>query len=112
MKKQDISTILIVICLILVISIPILSIYDRELTEVETYSVGMQIIDKNIQKPENVYIFTLNGTGENTRLKVSSSEYNKYEVGEILEVEITVKETAITHADIKFYKILGLCLLP
>ena len=109
MKKNNLYFYGLIFVLILFALLPIFLIEDGRLVEVETYSVGMEVTEKTIQQPENAKIFSLEGSGEQVRLKVSNSNYVRYDIGEILEVLITVKETKFTHTQFKFYKILGRC---
>lgn len=109
MKKNNLYFYGLIFALILFALLPIFLIEDGRLVEVETYSVGMEVTEKTIQQPENAKIFSLEGSGEQVRLKVSNSNYVRYDTGEILEILITVKETKFTHTQFKFYEILGRC---
>lgn len=109
MKKDNLYFYGLIFVLILLALLSIFLVEDRQLVEVETYSVGMEVIEKTILQPENAKIFSLEGSGEQVRKEVSDLNYARYNTGEILEVLITVKETKFTHIQFKFYTILGRC---
>ena len=71
-------------------------------TEVETYTVGMEIIEKDFssyyQKFEGVkteYIINARGSGEAFVENVSSNVYAQYAVGDVVEVEVRVMENRV-----------------
>lgn len=109
MKKDNLYFYGLIFILILLAVLSILLVEDQRLVKIETYSVGMEVTEKTIQQPENAKIFSLEGSGEQVRMEVSSSNYKQYNTGDILEVEITVEESKLTHIQFKFYKILGYC---
>lgn len=109
MKKNNLYFYGLIFALTLLAVLSIFLVEDKQLTEIETYSVGMKITEKTIQQPENAKIFSLEGSGEQVRMEVSNSNYKRYNTGDILEVEITIKESKFTHIQSKFYKILGYC---
>lgn len=83
-------------------------------TEVETYTVGMEIIEKDFssyyQKFEGVkteYIINARGSGEAFVENVSSNVYAQYAVGDVVEVEVRVMENRVGTFR-KEFKILGL----
>ena len=83
-------------------------------TEVETYTVGMEIIEKDFssyyQKFEGVkteYIINARGSGEAFVENVSPNVYAQYAVGDVVEVEVRVMENRIGTFR-KEFKILGL----
>lgn len=83
-------------------------------TEVETYTVGMEIIEKDFssyyQKFEGVkteYIINARGSGEAFVENVSSNVYAQYAVGDVVEVEVRVMENRVGSFR-KEFKILGL----
>ena len=83
-------------------------------TEVESYIVGMEIIEKDFSSyyekyegEKTTYIINAKGSGEAFIQKVSPKIYANYEVGEIVEVEVTVFEDNFGNFR-KEYKILGL----
>lgn len=83
-------------------------------TEVETYTVGMEVIEKDFssyyKKFEGVkteYIINARGSGEAFVMSVSSNVYAQYAVGDVVEVEVRVMENRIGIFR-KEFKILGL----
>ena len=83
-------------------------------TEVETYTVGMEIIEKDFssyyKKYEGVkteYIINARGSGEAFVESVSSNVYAQYAVGDVVEVEVRVMENRVGTFR-KEFKILGL----
>ena len=109
MKKNNLYFYRLIFVLILLAVLSIFLVEDRQLIEVETYSVGMEVTEKTIQQPQNTKIFSLKGSGEQVRMEISSLNYKRYNTGDILEVLVTVKESKLTHIQFKFYKILGYC---
>lgn len=94
---------------IICIALSILLVKELELKEVESYSVGMEVTEKTIQKrPRFERIFSIDGSGESCRIAVTNDQYNSYNLGDILRVEVTIKESSILGIQYKFYKILGL----
>lgn len=68
-------------------------------TEVETYIVGMEIIEKDFSSyyktyegEQTTYVINAKGSDEAFVQEVSSEIYAKYEVGEVVDVEVTVFE--------------------
>jgi hypothetical protein len=83
-------------------------------TEVETYTVGMEIIEKDFSSyykyyegTETEYIINARGSGEAFVKSVSPNVYAQYAVGDVVEVEVRVMENRVGSFR-KEFKILGL----
>lgn len=83
-------------------------------TEVESYTIGMEIIEKDFSSyykiyegKKTIYIINAKGSGEAFVQEVSPKIYANYEVGEIVDVKVTVFEDNFGNFR-KEYKILGL----
>ena len=103
--------ILAVIGLIGIITLTVIEWTTQE--EVETYTIGMEIIEKDYSVyyvknsgTRTKYILNLRGSGHAIVMNVGEQTYAKYAVGELLEVEVTELESALS-TDIE-YKIVGL----
>lgn len=111
MKKTTTSyfNIIFIFVIIICAALSILLVEELDLEEVESYSVGMEVIEKTTQKrPRFERIFSIEGSGESCRIAVTNDQYNLYNQGDILRVEITVKRSPVLGIQYKFYKILGL----
>ena len=103
--------VLAVIALIGIITISVVEWTTQE--EVETYTIGMEVIEKDYSVyyvknsgTRTEYILNLRGSGHAIVMKVNEQTYAKYAVGELLEVEVIELESALgTHVE---YKIVGL----
>ena len=103
--------VLAVIALIGIITISVVEWATEE--EVETYTIGMEVIEKDYSVyyvknsgTRTEYILNLRGSGHAIVMKVSEQTYAKYAVGELLEVEVTELESALS-TDVE-YRIVGL----
>ena len=103
--------ILAVIALIGIITLTVIEWTTQE--EVETYTIGMEIIEKDYSVyyvknsgTRTKYILNLRGSGHAIVMEVNEPTYAKYAVGELLEVEVIELESALsTHVE---YRIVGL----
>lgn len=103
--------VLAVIALIGIITISVVEWTTQE--EVETYTIGMEVIEKDYSVyyvknsgTRTEYILNLRGSGHAIVMKVNEQTYAKYAVGELLEVEVIELESALgTHVE---YRIVGL----
>lgn len=103
--------ILAVIALIGIITLTVIEWTTQE--EVETYTIGMEIIEKDYSVyyvknsgTRTKYILNLRGSGHAIVMNVDEQTYAKYAVGELLEVEVTELESALS-TDVE-YRIVGL----
>lgn len=114
MKAISIITMIIVLgfvlCMIALMGINIVD--DMTTKEVETYTVGMEIIEKDYSTyyvknsgTHTNYILNARGSGESFVEKVGEQTYAKYAVGDIVEVEVRVMESRTN--EWKEYTILG-----
>lgn len=114
MKAISIITMIImlgfVVCGIALVGLGIVD--DITTKEVETYTVGMEIIEKDYSTyyvknsgTRTNYILNVRGSGESFVEKVGEQTYAKYAVGDIVEVEVRVMESRTN--EWKEYTILG-----
>ena len=103
--------VLAVIALIGIITISVIEWTTQK--EVETYTIGMEVIEKDYSVyyvknsgTRTEYILNLRGSGHAIVMNVGEQTYAKYAVGELLEVEVIELESALS-TDIE-YRIVGL----
>ena len=103
--------VLAVIALIGIITISVVEWTTEE--EVKTYTIGMEVIEKDYSVyyvknsgTRTEYILNLRGSGHAIVMNVGEQTYAKYAVGELLEVEVIELESALS-TDIE-YRIVGL----
>ena len=103
--------VLAVIALIGIITISVVEWTTQE--EVETYTIGMEVIEKDYSVyyvknsgARTEYILNLRGSGHAIVMKVNEPTYAKYAVGELLEVEVIELESALSNY--VEYRIMGL----
>ena len=89
-------------CILLIGVILFGSITTRE---VETYTIEATITDKSIvdeyRKPRDYLLFWVDGE-ESGELEVGSNTYARYAVGDLIPIEVTVKESCFGTQN--FYK--------
>ena len=114
MRAVSIITMIIILVFIAcLIGLLGLGVVDNITTkEVETYTVGMEIIEKDCSTyyvknsgTRTSYILNARGSGESFIEKVGEQTYAKYAVGDIVEVEVRVMESRTR--EWKEYTILG-----
>ena len=94
-------TVIIVIFMLAICTIAVCAFIETATEEeVETYIVGMEIIEKDYSTyyiknsgARTEYILNARGSGESFVEKVGEQTYAKYAVGDIVEVEVRVMET-------------------
>jgi hypothetical protein len=114
---QIVVTILIILVILFVVAVlglVVMSVIDEvSETEVETYVVGMEVVEKDYsthyvkyEGTKHSYIINAIGSGEEFVMEVSESEYAHHAVGDIIYVEVKVLER--NSGIYKEYKILHL----
>ena len=106
MKTQIFDAVIIFVFILAIVAFALIPV-ELNMTEIETYSVGMEITNKSIEGIQKAQIFTLENGADPLRLEVNSDLYSKYNPGDVVEVLVTVKETGLFHFEYEFYTILG-----
>lgn len=75
--------------------------------EVESYSIGMEITEKYIDRSSDTPVFHLEGSGDDVRMQVHKSDYEHFETGDIVEVKVIKLESHIFKVKATIHTVLG-----
>ena len=75
--------------------------------EVESYSIGMEVTEKYIDRPSGTPVFHLEGSGDDVRMQVHKPDYERFETGDIVEVKVTKLESHIFKVKAIIHTVLG-----
>lgn len=75
--------------------------------EVESYSIGMEVTEKYIDRTSGTPVFHLEGSGDDVRMQVHKSDYERFETGDIVEVKVTKLESYIFKVKATIHTVLG-----
>lgn len=113
--KQNIAAIIVMVILVAMLSVVVLDIInDYAVTEIECYSIAMEITHAETSTyyvknrgTNTTRTFYLRGDDRVISVNVSAETFARFAQGDWIEVEITVKESAITHTIIEDVRIIG-----
>lgn len=75
--------------------------------EVESYSIGMEVTEKYIDRPSGTPVFHLEGSGDDVRMQVHKSDYERFETGDIVEIKVTKLESHVFKVKATIHTVLG-----
>ena len=75
--------------------------------EVETYSIGMEVLEKYVDRPSGTPVFFLEGSGDSVRLQVHREDYDRFNTGDIVEVKVIKLESNIFKVKATMHTVLG-----
>ena len=109
-----VSIIIVIIVCALISSLIYAYVIEASMYEVEIYSVGCEVsqmvyAEKLIgkSKTEPVYKMGVRCDDFSAVLEITAEQFAQYVVGEIVEVEITIKASSLTDCQKQEYKLLG-----
>ena len=104
MKKFFIKLIVVIllVALVAVFWFDITSMY-----EVESYSIGMEVTEKYLDRPSGTPVFHLEGSGDDVRMQVHKPDYERFETGDIVEVKVTKLESHLFKVKATIHTVLG-----
>lgn len=94
--------IVLLVCLATVFWFDITSMY-----EIESYSIGMEVTEKYIDRPSGTPVFHLEGSGDDVRMQVRKSDYERFETGDIVEIKVTKLESHVFKVKATIHTVLG-----
>ena len=93
---------------ILLVGLAIVFWFDiTSMYEVESYSIGMEVTEKYIDRPSGTPIFHLEGSGDDVRMQVHKPDYERFETGDIVEVKVTKLESHLFKVKAIIHTVLG-----
>ena len=75
--------------------------------EVESYSIGMEVTEKYIDRPSGTPVFHLEGSGDDVRMQVHKPDYERFETGDIVEVKVSKLKIHVFKIKATIHTILG-----
>ena len=94
--------------IILLVGLTIVFWFDiTSMYEVESYSIGMEVTEKYIDRPSGTPVFHLEGSGDDVRMQVHKPDYERFETGDIVEVKVTKLERHVFKVKATIHTILG-----
>ena len=94
--------------IVLLVSLAIVFWFDiTSMYEVESYSIGMEVTEKYIDRPSGTPVFHLEGSGDDARIQVHKLDYECFETGDIVEVKVTKLESHLFKVKATIHTVLG-----
>ena len=82
--------------IVLFVSLAIVFWFDiTSMYEVESYSIGMEVTEKYVDRPSGTPVFHLEGSGDDVRMQVHKPDYERFETGDIVEIKVTKLESHV-----------------
>lgn len=96
-----------IVVILLVMLIAVFWLDITSMYEVESYSIGMEVTEKYIDRPSGTPIFHLEGSGDDVRMQVHKPDYERFETGDIVEVKVTKLESHLFKVKATIHTVLG-----
>jgi len=112
--KTIVSTIMVIVMCAILSFLIWAGITEMSMYEVETYSVGCEVsqmayTEEQVNRSETRPVYKMGVRCDNfaTVFEITAEQFAKYIVGEIVEVEVTIKASDLIDRQRQEYKLLG-----
>lgn len=96
--------------IVVILLVALVAVFWFDITsmyEVESYSIGMEVTEKYLDRPFGTPVFHLEGSGDDARMQVHKPDYERFETGDIVEVKVTKLESHLFKVKATIHTVLG-----
>ena len=96
--------------IVVILLVALVAVFWFDITsmyEVESYSIGMEVTEKYLDRPSGTPVFHLEGSGDDVRMQVHKPDYERFETGDIVEVKVTKLESHLFKVKATIHTVLG-----